>query len=136
MVAYLDSSAAVKLAHRENCSEALVAWLNARADLVMVSSVLVEVELQRALFRYDPAALAHVPGVVARLVRIELSEGIRSIAAAYRHATLRTLDAIHLATACFVSSHIGQTLDAFVAYDARLNEFALGEHLRVVSPGA
>jgi len=102
----------------------------------MVSSVLVEVELQRALFRYDPAALSHVPGVVARLVRIELSEGIRSIAAGYRYATLRTLDAIHLATACFVSSHRGQTLDAFVAYDARLNEFALGEHLRVVSPGA
>ncbi len=129
MVAYLDSSALVKLAHRESHSTALVDWLNHQADLIMTSSALAEIELARALYRHDPAALPHVPGVMARLFRIEISPTIRAIAGAYTLPFLRTLDAIHLATAEYAAG-----VDVFVAYDARLLEFASAQGFTVVAP--
>ncbi|HEX6512008.1 MAG TPA: type II toxin-antitoxin system VapC family toxin [Chloroflexota bacterium] len=135
MVTYLDSSAAVKLAHREHGSEQLVAWLNSRPDLEMVSSVLVEVELYRALQRYDPAALPNVPQVLARLVRVELNATIRAMAGGYQQPLLRSLDAIHLATARYVELSGAGQLAAFVAYDARLLEFAANERFQVTAPG-
>ena len=136
MVAYLDSSAAVKLAHREQHSAELVAWLNAQIDLVLVSSALVEVELARALWRYDPEALPHVPAVLERLVRVEINATVRAIAAAYQQPTLRSLDAIHLATARYLTSRGEGALDLFVAYDARLLATVAGDGVAVASPGA
>jgi uncharacterized protein len=135
VVAYLDSSAAVKLAHREACSEALIAWLNGQPELEMVSSVLVEIELHRALHRNDPAALPRVPQVLARLVRVELNGTVRAMAAGYQHPLLRSLDAIHLATAGYVQMSAAAGLGAFVAYDARLLELAAREQYLVESPG-
>ena len=134
MVAYADSSALVKLAHRERHSEALIGWLESRSDIVLVSSVLAEVELLRALQRYDSAALPQVPAVLARLVRIEISSTVRAIAGAFQHEMLRTLDAIHLATTRYLVT-AGMNIDWFVGYDARLLAFAEAEALRVVSPG-
>lgn len=125
----------MKLAHREVHSEALVSWLNKQADLVMVSSVIVEIELNRALLRYDREALARVPEVLARLVRVELDPTIRAIAAAYQNPTLRSLDAVHLATASHVSASGEPGIEAFVTYDARLGGRAASEHFRVVAPG-
>jgi predicted nucleic acid-binding protein len=135
VVAYLDSSAAVKLAHREDHSDALAAWLNSQQNLAMVSSALVEIELPRALHRYDSAALPEVPQVLARLVRIEIHATIRTMAGTYQHALLRSLDAIHLATARYVSLTIDATPQVFIAYDARLLDLARLEHFETASPG-
>lgn len=136
MVAYLDSSAAVKLAHREVHSDELAAWLNNQPDLALISSALVEVELPRALRRYDPAALPEVPHVLARLFRVEINATIRMMAGAYHHTLLRSLDAIHLATARYVSLTADtQQQQIFVAYDARLLTCASLERFEVASPG-
>jgi uncharacterized protein len=135
VVAYLDSSAAVKLAHREQHSAELVEWLNAQAGLILVSSALVEVELSRALWRYDPEALPHVPAVLERLVRVEINATVRAIAAAYQQPTLRSLDAVHLATARYLASRSEGELDVFVAYDARLLAAVAADGVPVASPG-
>jgi hypothetical protein len=132
---YLDSSAAVKLAHQEDHSEALAAWLSARSDLAMVSSVLVEIELNRALHRYDPAAIPAVAQVLARLHRVELTAEIRAMAGAYTDGRLRSLDAIHLATAQFVAQSGDGAPQVFVGYDARLLAAARARNMDVAAPG-
>jgi predicted nucleic acid-binding protein len=61
--------------------------------------MLIEVELPRALRRTDPTLLADVPATVARVARYEIYDVVRAAAAAYPDPNLRSLDAIHLATA-------------------------------------
>ena len=96
---YLDSSAVVKLVRREPGSDALVAWLQAQGDVALVSSCLVEVEVPRAIRRYDPDSLQNVGPLIARLYKVEIDAKVRAMAAAYGDKLLRSLDAIHLATA-------------------------------------
>lgn len=129
---YLDTSALVKLIRRERESDSLADWLDARPSAPWVSSTLVEVELPRALRRTDPGLLADVPATVARIARYEIDEVVRAAAAALTDANLRTLDAIHLATARTV---FGSRLTAFVTYDRRLLAAAAAAGLTVASPG-
>ncbi|MDA8346870.1 MAG: type II toxin-antitoxin system VapC family toxin [Thermaerobacter sp.] len=131
---YLDSSAVVKLVRWEAQSAELVAWLVERSDSALVSSCLVEVEVTRAIRRYDPAALAGVPGVIARLYRVEIDARIRARDAAYEDGLLRNLDAIHLATAEMLATETHE-LEAVVAYDERLLSAALAHGFSAVSPG-
>lgn len=131
---YLDSSAAVKLVREEPWSADLGGWLDEHPDEALASSVLVEVEVWRALRRAEPAALGRAPAVVARLHRVDLDTVIRATAAAYDLPTLRSLDAIHLATAQILHGQAGP-LVGFVAYDDRLLEAATSMGLPAVSPG-
>lgn len=133
---YLDASAVVKLAHREEHSGALVAWLTTRQDDAVVSSVVVEVEIHRALRRSDPAALPTAIHVISTIQRVELTASIRATAAAYPYPELRSLDAIHLATAHFLGLNVGSGLPTFVAYDARLLALATAERFPTASPGS
>jgi predicted nucleic acid-binding protein len=129
---YLDTSALVKLIRREPESDALADWLDARPSALWVSSTLVEVELPRALRRTDPALLADVPATVARVARYEIDEVVRAAAAAFPDPNLRSLDAIHLATARGI---FGGQLTAFVTYDLRLLAAAEASDLPSASPG-
>lgn len=128
---YLDTSALVKLIRREPESDALADWLDAKAPEPWVSSALVEVELPRALRRTDSALLPDVPAVVARVARYEIDGVVRAAAAAYPDPALRSLDAIHLATARAV---FGAQLSAFVTYDHRRREAAQRAGLPVATP--
>lgn len=130
---YLDTAALVKLVRREEASDALVDWLGNRPDQLLVSSTLAEVELPRALRRTEPALLPAVPALLGRVAVYEIDELVRSTAAAYDDAAIRSLDAIHLATADAV---LGDDLTAFVSYDRRLLEAAAGLSLPTASPGA
>lgn len=132
---YLDSSAVVKLVRREAQSRELVAWLAERSDSALVSSCLVEVEVPRAIRRYDPAALAGVPAMIARLYRVDIDARIRARAAAYEDGLLSGLDAIHLATAEMLATETHE-LEAVVAYDLRLLFAAAALEFSAVSPGA
>ncbi|MFL6086288.1 MAG: type II toxin-antitoxin system VapC family toxin [Mycobacterium sp.] len=129
---YLDTSALVKLVRREPESAALADWLDARAPTPWVSSMLIEVELPRALRRTDPTLLADVPATVARVARYEIDDVVRAAAAAYLDPNLRSLDAIHLATARAV---FGGQLAAFVSYDERQLDVAATLGLPIDSPG-
>jgi predicted nucleic acid-binding protein len=130
---YLDTAALVKLIRREPESDALVDWLDAGATATLVTSVLAEVELPRALRRTEPDLIAAVPALLERIARYEIDELVRATAAGYSFAELRTLDAIHLATADAV---FGRQLTSFVTYDRRLLGVAEALRLPVASPGA
>lgn len=127
---YLDSAAIVKLVRHETETPALLSWLNSRPQTPLVASALVEVQVPRALRRYAPQALVGVPSVLARIYRLEIDATIRATAATYAEPTLRSLDAIHLATAQLVAAE----LEAFVTYDKRLLAAAADAGLPTASP--
>jgi uncharacterized protein len=129
---YLDTSALVKLVRREPESDTLADWLDAQTPAPWVSSMLIEVELPRALHRVEPSLLADVPAIVARVARYEVDEVVRAAAAAYPDPALRLLDAIHLATGDAV---FGSQLTAFVCYDERLLAAATAVGLPTAAPG-
>jgi predicted nucleic acid-binding protein len=134
-VIYLDSAAVIKLIRPEEHSAELISWLNAHNDVPLVSSALVEVEVPRALRRHAPHALIGVPAALGRLYRLEIDTTVRATAAAFTEPILRSLDAIHLATAQLVTSESGTTLLAFVTYDRRLLDAAKAVGLPTASPG-
>jgi predicted nucleic acid-binding protein len=123
----------VKLVRREVESDALVDWIADRPDELLVSSALAEVELPHALRRTEPALLPAVPGVLSRIAVYEIDELVRTTAAAYDNLAIRSLDAIHLATADAV---LADDLTAFVTYDRRLLAAAEGLGLPVAAPAA
>jgi uncharacterized protein len=112
---YLDSAAVVKLVHAETESAALRMWLGERAETGWISSVLTEIESFRALARYAPEAAARLPAVLDQIELIGLDPPIRILAQTARPVTVRSLDAIHLATAL----HARRAVTSFVTYDKR-----------------
>ncbi|WP_326548009.1 type II toxin-antitoxin system VapC family toxin [Mycolicibacterium sp. ND9-15] len=130
---YLDTSAVVKLIRREPETDSLADWLDERQATPWVSSTLLEIELPRALRRTDSALLANVPAVVARIARYDIDDVVRAATAAFPDPDLRTLDAVHLATATAV---FGPRLTAFVCYDQRLLSAAVAASLPAQSPGS
>jgi hypothetical protein len=127
---YLDSAAVVKLVHAEPESETLRGWLADRAEIGWVSSVLVEVESFRALARYSPEAVARLNHVLDLIELVDIDPGIRILAQTVTPATVRSLDAIHLATAL----HLGVRLTSFVTYDKRLADAVAAAGLTVDAP--
>ena len=126
---YLDTSALMKLCHQEDESRTLRRWLDEhRVD--WVTSAVTEVELTRAAARVGPSALSQVPRIIARCDSLEIDERIRADAAVLTPAELRSLDAIHLATAL----ELVADLTAFITYDKRLGECARSAGLTVTAP--
>ncbi|MQA86122.1 MAG: PIN domain-containing protein [Streptosporangiales bacterium] len=128
---YLDAAAVIKLAHYEAGSRELELWLTERPLLRLVSSSLIEVEVPRALRRWNPPALPRVPPLLESISRMDIKPVIRAAAAAFEEPTLRSLDALHLATA----QQFGAELEAFVTYDRRLLAAAKAAGLPVACPG-
>jgi PIN domain. len=129
-VIYLDSAAVVKLVHTEPESQALRDWLDERVDTGWTSSVLVEIESSRALARYAPDAVARLHPVLDLIDMVELDAGIRILAQTIKPVTVRSLDAVHLATA----RRIRARLTSFVTYDKRLADAAREAGLTVDAP--
>lgn len=127
---YLDAAAVVKLVRIEPESHALLGWLAERSSARRVSSSLIEVEVSRAVRRFAPTALSQVPAVLDSLHQYEIDASIRRSAASLPDPMLRSLDAIHLATAL----ELGDELQQFVSYDRRLLAFASKAGLPVASP--
>lgn len=113
-VVYLDSSALVKLVVSEAESTAL------RTELIRwerhASSALARTEVPRACARVDPGLRATALRVVGALDLIAVDDEILDQAAALPPSELRTLDAIHVATAL----RLAQALGAVITYDVRL----------------
>jgi predicted nucleic acid-binding protein len=127
-LAYIDASALVKLIAEEDESEALALFLGSAGPLA--SSILVTVEVARAVSRVAPDRDDRTTQVVDGVSLIEFNARIAARAAVVRPPTLRTLDAIHLASAM----ELGDDLTAFVCYDERLSAAARELGLPVVSP--
>jgi predicted nucleic acid-binding protein len=127
---YLDSAAIVKLVHAETETQALRDWLDERAETGWTSSVLAEIESSRALARHAPAAVARLHLVLDLIDLVDLDAGIRILAQTVKPATVRSLDAIHLATALRIRSQ----LTSFITYDKRLADAAQVAGLAVDMP--
>jgi predicted nucleic acid-binding protein len=128
-VIYLDSSAIVKLARQEVETDALRGWLAGNPQ-PLGSSALARTETARALARCEPAAVPVLRSVLALIHQRPVTDAILDAAAALPGPTLRSLDAIHLATA----EDLRDVLTGFVAYDKRLAEAARGRGLPVIAP--
>jgi uncharacterized protein len=134
-VIYLDTSAAVKLVRQEEHSEQLSEWLEARNSRHVLSSVLIEAELLRATRRSAPGRVGRAVEVLDGIGVITVSPAIVARAARYEDPLLRSLDAIHLATAQHVHLVTATALDAFVAYDTRLLDAAEHLGIPIAAPG-
>lgn len=125
---YLDSSAIVKLAIAEPHSVALRSYLRRRRPLV--SSALARTEVGRALAPLGAQAAARGADVLARVDLVRISDRLLDIAATLPPPQLRSLDAIHLATA----RQLGAAISRMVTYDERMAAAADFLGLRVTSP--
>ena len=133
---YLDSAAIVKLVHREAESDALDRWLAERLGQTRVTSALAEVEVPRAILRNAPSSQPRIPAVLGTIARFEIDAAVRALAASCADRSLRSLDAIHLATAQVLAAELGGTPVTFVTYDKRLLAAAGTVGLAIASPGA
>jgi predicted nucleic acid-binding protein len=127
---YLDSSALVKLVVAEPESGALIELL--RTWPARVSSALALTEVPRALRRagFGAAERRRARQVLARVNLVDVDRPILATAAALDPPALRTLDAIHVATALAVR----EDLVGMVTYDLRLAAAAGAAHLDVLAP--
>jgi len=131
-VIYLDSSALLKLLFEESESAALALWISERAATPMVSSELAKVEVVRAARRLDADVVPAARTLVSQLDLVQLSGGLIDEAADTGEPSLRTLDAIHLASAFSIRGD----LTAFVAYDNRLIAAAEAAGIEPIRPSA
>ena len=128
MATYLDSSAIVKLAVREPESLALRRYL--RRKPALVSSALARTEVLRALLPSGDAAVARGRAVLQRIDLVRVNDRILNAAGVLHPSELRSLEAIHLATA----QELGDELSALVTYDDRMVTAAKQLGYRIVQP--
>jgi predicted nucleic acid-binding protein len=125
---YVDSSALVKLVVDEPESDALRRFLRRRRP--MVSSALARTEVLRALLDEGDIALARGRAMLLGVDLIRIGDRVLSFAGSLLPATVRSLDAIHIATARL----LGDELGCLVSYDERMIDAATSLGLRTASP--
>jgi predicted nucleic acid-binding protein len=128
--AYLDASALVKLVLREPETSALRRHLAGVERCATSAIAILEVTRAAKVGDPDPATLGEARRILEESDLILPDRDLLDRAAELSSRRVRSLDAIHLATALFVEP------DEFVAYDSRLLEAAAQAGLTVASPGA
>ena len=129
---YLDSSALLKLLFEESESAALAQWISERAGTPMVSSEVARVEVVRAARRLDSDVVPAARALLSQLDLIPINGALIDEAADVGEPLLRTLDAIHLASALSIRGD----LTAFVAYDNRLVDAAEAAGIESIRPSS
>ena len=125
---YLDSSALVKLVVDEPDSTALRRYLRRRRPLI--SSALARTEVLRAVLLEGEDGLARARAVLASVDLIRVNDRVLNAAGVLRPDDVRSLDAIHLATA----QQLGSDLGRLVTYDDRMLAAAASLGLRTHAP--
>jgi predicted nucleic acid-binding protein len=127
---YIDTSAALKLLVEESDSRALARLYDDHVTSSWVSSTLLRVEMLRAVTRVRPSAIPNARDLLLAFGYVGVGDEIIDAAMAEPDPLLRSLDAIHLATA----RTLGSALDGLVTYDDRLGGAAARAGITVVSP--
>jgi predicted nucleic acid-binding protein len=128
-VLYLDSSAIVKLVVHEPESSDLIRTV--RTDPEIVSSGLAWTEVVLATRRAGRST-GRAERVLDGIALVPIDEGILREAATLGPKDLRTLDAIHLATALSLRPDVG----TMITYDLRQARAASALGLEVEMPGS
>jgi len=127
---YAGTSAVIKLLAEESHSKAFAAFYDSHADAEWVSSALLRIEITRAVARVMPALLPDARDLLTAFSYIAIDDDIVEAAMNEPDRSLRSLDAIHLATARI----LGPDLDALVTYHSRLAAAAGDAGLVIVTP--
>lgn len=127
---YLDASALVKLVQLEAESAALRNYLRRHRSEERLSSALSRVEVVRAVSRAGPEPITRARSVLARLHLVPMDRHLLDVAAELGPPVLRSLDAIHIASAHLLRAE----LRAVVTYDARMAAAARALRLPVAAP--
>jgi predicted nucleic acid-binding protein len=127
---YADTSAVIKLLAEETHSPALAAFYDEHADAEWVSSSLLKIELMRAVTRVMPVLLPDARDLLHAFSYVAMDDEVVDGTMNEPDRALRSLDAIHLATARI----FGDELDGLVSYDDRLLRAAEDAGLATVSP--
>ena len=127
---YLDTSALLKLVFEEDESSALAEWIAERVETPKISSDVSITERLRTCRRIDEAAVGTANLLLSGIDLLPVDRSVIEQATTVTPNELRSLDAIHLASALSVKAH----LIAFVAYDSRLCSAALQAGMMVESP--
>lgn len=125
---YVDASALVKLANEEPETAALRRYLSRRKWLV--TSALARTEVARALIPLGATIQRRGQDTLRRCEIVRVNDRILKRAEALLPAELRSLDAIHLATAEGLEDDLGR----FVTYDERMTRGAAALGLKVAAP--
>ena len=127
-VSYIDSSAIVKLIVEEAESVGLKSHLHGRRPLV--SSALARTEVKRAVLALGSSAVSRASDVLKRVELIRINNRVLDEAGSLHPEDVRSLDAIHLATAAL----LGATLGELITYDIRMASAAKTLGWNVTSP--
>ena len=127
-ISYVDASALAKLVVHEPGSDDMLRWL-VESERVASNRIGIVETFRAAQRRVHDRG--HLDAVLASIEIIEFDAAIATRAAAIGPPSLRTLDAIHLASALALAVD----LVAFVTYDQRLADAARSIGLPVVAPG-
>jgi predicted nucleic acid-binding protein len=125
---YIDTSTFLKLVVTEAETAALMSWMR-RADVRLFASDLLRTEALRAARRHSPEALRVARHRLDVVTLLSLTADVCERAAELDPAILRSLDALHLATALTVTD-----LEALVTYDERLAAAAALHGVGTVAP--
>jgi predicted nucleic acid-binding protein len=129
MALYLDSSALVKLVAVEKESDELEAYIGGRE---IVSSEIARTEVVRAVARRHAGLAEAAEDLLADIGLVVVNTVVTMAAAWIRPLTVRSLDALHVASA----RRLEGDLEALVTYDRRMIEAGQMAGLPVASPGA
>jgi uncharacterized protein len=127
---YADTSAVIKLLVEETDSKAFAAFYDTHAEAEWVSSALLRIELTRAVMRAMPALLPDARDLLLAFSYIAIDDDVVEGAMNEPDRSIRSVDAIHLATARILAPE----LDGLLTYDDRLGKAATDAGLPVASP--
>ncbi len=125
----MDSSALVKLVLDEPESAALDVHLTG-SPLPRASAALARVEVVRAVRPHGDAAVVLARKMLETVEMVAVTERLLDAAADLQDATLRSLDAIHVAAALV----LGDDLTQLITYDHRMAAAAEALGIAVASP--
>ncbi len=126
---YLDTSAAIKLLVDERESVDLAEYVDA-AQQELVSALLLETELRRAVYRHELLTQEAVSAFLATLTLYDMPPSLYMEAGLIGGPNLRSLDALHVCAALRCGA------SAILTYDKRMGQAAAAVGLPVISPGA
>lgn len=125
---YLDSSAVLKLLIAEKESAALTDFI----DFTIKSSALTRVEVIRVLLKIAPERVADAKAILAGIDVTPVNSAVLNTAENFNPSiTLRSLDALHVATVLFLE----KTVEGLITYDKQMITNAKELGIKTLSPG-
>ncbi len=125
---YIDTSALLRLVFPDDTTPALEGFL--RTGPGLVSSTLLTIEARRSTLRRAPQRLPRVDVLLGEVETVGVTQSVVESAGRLPDPVLRSLDAIHLATALLIR----EDLDALLTYDDRLAVAARSHGIEVAAP--